>query len=154
MDFHDALNTALSNMCYTSAGLVIGSSAASAVKVANTVTFTAAGVFKSKTTAEVAFTATTHNIPNNVSTVQEAVYVVGLSPTGTLTLTMGAIATGTGNALLPERVASVTPIGHVRVAVAAGSTLFTAGSDLLSAGHLTVTYTNVAFLFGRFDATQ
>lgn len=134
------------NMALTAAGLAIGFVSKAKVKIGNTVTFLISGVFKSKTTAEVAFTATTHNIANNAASIQEAVYVVSLAADGTPKLTMGAIATGAGNAVIPACPAGEAPIGHIRVAVAAGATLFNASTDELDAAHLTVTYTDMAFL--------
>lgn len=155
MDQFDAMHTAFRNMCLSTAGLAIGSSAAAKVKIVNTVIFLASGIFKSKATAEVAFTATTHDIPPAGGSVQEAMYLLTLASDGTPTLTMGAIATGSGAALMPERPATGTPIGAVRVAVAAGATLFDASTDALDAGHLTVTYYNIGGPFqSRFDATQ
>lgn len=150
----DAIHTALSNMALTSAGLAIGSGSKKQVKIANTVTYLSSGIFKSKTTAEVAFTATTMDIPANASTVQEAVYLLTLAADGTPTITMGTIATGSGNATLPERPSTGTPIGYARIAVAAGATDFDATSDDLDAAHLTVTYVNMGFLAPRFDAAQ
>lgn len=128
----------------TAAGLTIGSAAAAKVKIANTVTFLIAGAFKSKTTAEVAFTATTHDIPAAAGSVQEACYLVALASDGTPSLTMGAIATGAGNAVVPACPAGKAPIGYLRLAVAAGATPFDASTDLLSAGHLTDTYVDLA----------
>ena len=139
----DNRTTALRNMCLSSAGLVIGSVSTAKVKIANTVTYLSDGVFKSKTTAEVAFTTTTHNITASASAVQEACYLLTLASDGTPTLTMGTIATGSGASYLPSVPSGGTPIGYVRVAVAAGSTSFAANSDALSAGHLTVTYVNL-----------
>lgn len=150
----DGLHTALGYLCLSTAGLVIGSSSTLKVKIANTVTYLSAGIFKSKTTAEVAFTTTTHNITASTSAVQEACYLLTLDASGTPTLTMGTIASGAGTALLPAVPAGGSVIGYVRVAVAAGATSFAANSDALSASHLTVTYYNMAFLFPRFDAAQ
>ena len=154
MDLVDEMNTQIRNMCFSPAGLAIGSGATEKVLIANTVVFTFDGVFKSKSTAEVAFTATTHDIAPNADSIQEACYLMTLAVDGTPTLTMGAIATGSGAALLPERPATGTPIGYVRIAVAAGATLFNASTDALSAGHLTDTYVDLSFLGARFDATQ
>lgn len=141
----NSLRTVL-NLCLSAAGLTIGTVANTKVKIANTVTYLIGGVFKSKTTAEVAFTATTHDIPANASAVQEAVYVLSLDGDGTPTLTMGLITTGSGTAPIPDPPAGQAVIGYVRIAVAAGATPFDASSDALNAGHLTVTYTDVAFI--------
>lgn len=154
MDQFDAMHTSESYRALTAAGLVIGSSAAAKVKIANTVTYLFAGAFKSKTTAEVAFTATTHDIAPNALTVQEQCYFVCLAADGTPSIVAGGIATGAGKAVLPEVPATLTVIGSVRIAVAAGSTPFTGATTLLSSGALTVTYTDLGFVAPRFDSVQ
>lgn len=155
MDYFDRLNVAQRYRALGTPGLAIGSVSAAKVLIGNTTPYLHDGVFKSKTTAEVAFTATTHDIAADASSVQEAVYVVLLAADGTPSLKMGAIATGSGNAKLPELTAADgTPIGYVRVAVAAGATPFDASTDLLSAGHITDTYVNLGFVAPRFDAVQ
>lgn len=154
MDYLDNLQTAIQHRATASGGLAIGSASAAKVKIVNTTTYLHNGHFKSKSTAEVAFTATTHDIPASASTVQEAVYLLTLAADGTPTLTMGAIATGSGNAKLPDVPSAGTPIGYVRIAVAAGSTSFDASTDNLSAGHITDTYYDVGFLAPRFDGAQ
>lgn len=133
----------VSNLSLTAAGLAIGTSKPT-VKIANTVTFLIAGVFKSKTTADTAFTATTHDITALAGSVQEAVYLVSLNASGTVTLTKGTTATGAGTALVPATPTGNAVVGHVRVAVDAGATDFDASSDDLDAAHLTVTYTDLA----------
>lgn len=137
---HQGLMDSFDYRCLSAPGLAIGTGSAAAVKIANTTTFLNAGIFKSKATAEVAFTATTHDIPANAASVQEAVYLVCLAADGTPSLTMGTIATGAGNAAIPARPANLTQIGYVRIAIAAGATPFDASTDLLSAGHITDTY--------------
>lgn len=136
---------AFRNMTLSNPGLAIGSGSKAKVLIANTVVFLIAGVFKSKTTAEIAFTATTHDIAPNASSIQEAVYLLTLNAAGTATITKGTTATGAGNAAVPAAPAGQAVIGHVRVAVAAGATLFDASSDNLDAAHLTATYTSLAF---------
>lgn len=136
------------NVCLSPPTLVIGTGAASKIKITNTVVFLNKGVFKSKATAEVTFTATTHDITADSSLVQEAVYLVSLQADGTPIITMGTVASGAGNALIPSTPAGETAIGYLRLAVAAGSTDFDASSDLLSAGHLTDTYVDISSLGG------
>lgn len=136
----------IANMSLGSAGLAIGSDSAAAILIANTVPYLIGGVFKSKATAEVAFTATTHDIPADEEAVQEAVYLLTLQADGSVTITMGEIASGAGAAEIPDAPAGEAVIGHVRIAVAAGETPFDATSDDLDDEHLTVTYTNCAFL--------
>jgi hypothetical protein len=153
MDAFDNLDTRMKYRALSSAGLVIGSSAPEKVKIANTVTFLFNGVFGSKSTAEVAFTATTMDIAPSATLVQEAMYLLTFSAVdGTPVLTMGTISSGAGTAVLPAIPAASTPVGAVRVAVAAGATLFNATTDSLAAGHLTVTYYNYGWLAPRFDA--
>lgn len=136
------------NNCHSAAGLVIGSSSAKKIKITNTVLFTILGVFKSKTTAETAFTATTHDITAVAGSIQEAVYLVSLDASGTVTITKGTTATGSGNAEIPSCPAGNAAIGYLRLAVAAGSTDFDASSDDLSAGHLTDTYVDYSAIGG------
>lgn len=136
--------TALRDRCLSKAGLAIGTSSTSAIKIVNTTAFVLNGIVYSKASAEVAFTATTMDIAADASAVKEAVYLLSLSNAGTPTLTMGAIATGAGNAVVPATPSGNCTIGYVRIAVAAGSTPFDASSDALSAGHLTVTYVDLS----------
>jgi len=154
MNLFDAIHTNLRNLCLSPAGLAIGTADKKKVLIANTVVFLSGGIFKSKSTAEVVFTATTHDIPANASTVQEAMYLMTLAADGTPTLTMGAISSGAGTALLPERPATGTPIGAVRVAIAAGSTIFDATTDELDEAHITDTYYDFGYVGARFDAAQ
>jgi hypothetical protein len=130
---------------FAAAGVAIGSGADEEVLIANTVTYSINGVRKSKTTAEVAFTATTHDIAADGATVQEAVYLLSLNAAGTPKLTMGVIATGAGNAAIPACPVDEVAIGYVRIAVDAGATDFDATTDALSDAHLTDTYVDLAF---------
>lgn len=125
-----------------SAGIVIGTSSAAQVKWGNSIVACVNGKIVTVTTNEVAFTATTHDIPANANSVQEAVYLVEVDAAGTVTLKMGTIATGSGQATWPEASTDKACVGAVRVAVAAGSTPFDASTDLLSASHITDTYYN------------
>lgn len=150
----DALDTAWRYSCFSLAGLAIGSVSKKTLKIVNTVTFASNGIGKSKTTAAVAFTATTHDITASASAAQEACYLVTLASDGTPTVTMGSVASGAGNAKLPDVPSGGTPIGYARILVAAGSTSFDATSDDLDAGHLTVTYYDILGpLFPRFDSS-
>lgn len=151
IDFLEDFRVRLMNQALSSAGLAIGSSSKTKVKIANTVAYLSNGVFKSKTTAEVAFTATTHDIAANADAVQEAVYLLCLAADGTPSLTMGEIASGAGNAEVPETPSGKTPIGYLRLAVAAGATPFDASTDELDAAHLTDTYVNLGFFNNSFE---
>ncbi len=153
MTMLDELNTNLNYRTLTDPGLAIGSDTAK-IQITNTTKFLSSGVFKSKSGAEVAFTATTHDITADADTIQEACYLLTVAAGGTATITKGTTVDGSGNALLPEIPADGTPFGYLRLAVAAGSTDFDASSDALSDGHLTDTYVNLGFLSPRFDSTQ
>ena len=143
------------NQCFGSAGLAIGTTSLAAVKIVNTTAYTVGGMFYSKTTAEVPFLATVHDIAPNATSVQEQVYLLSLDNAGNPALTGGGITTGAGTALLPELPpATLTPIGYVRIAVAAGATGFTGATTLLSAAQLTVTYTNVNKIMPSFVTAQ
>lgn len=127
--------------------LAQGATANTSIKTTNTFTYTSTGVMKSKTTAEVAFTAIAHDIPAIASAIQERVYMVTVNAAGTLAITAGTIASGAGNAALPERPSTdgTTPVGYVRITVAAGATPFTAGTTQPIAGTtgaITVAYTD------------
>lgn len=151
-DHLDSLVSALGYSAFSKAGLAIGSGSKAKVLITNTVNFTNNGVMLQKATAEIAFTATTHDIPANADSVQEACYLLSLNSSGTATLTMGTIATGSGNAVVPACPAGNTPIGYVRIAIAAGATPFDASTDLLDAAHITDTYVDMGLRFGKFGA--
>lgn len=152
MTLFDNQAMALDNYAFGSAstlpiGLAQGATANTSIKTTSTFAYTSTGVLKSKATAEVPFTTTTHDIPANASAVQERVYMVTVNAAGTLAITAGTIASGAGNAALPERPSTdgTTPIGYVRITVAAGATPFTAGTTQPIAGTtgaITVAYTD------------
>lgn len=135
----------LDYMCLSPAGLAIGTVSKKEVLIANTVTYLVAGVPKTKTTAEVAFTATTHDIPANASSVQERCFTYSLDASGTCTVTAGGIATGSGKGAVPDPPAGESMIGYLRLAVAAGATPFNATTDDLDSAHLTDTYVDRAY---------
>lgn len=153
MDLYNNLVVSLNNRALGSAGLAIGTSSKKAIRVGSTVAYTVDGVVKSKTAAEVAFTATTHDIAANADSVQERVYLVCIDASGTLSVVAGDVSSGANTAEIPERPSGVTVLGYLRLAVAAGSTSFDASSDDLDAAHLTDTYVNFAGVYvGRFDS--
>lgn len=133
---------ALLDRTLTDGGLAIGSDKTK-VQNANTVTFVNDGVFGAKTTAEYAFTATDHDIPAHPTLVQERVYLYSVTGT-TVTVTAGEIASGAGNAVVPQTPAGTVPFGYLRLAVAAGSTPFDATTDELDEAHLTDTYVDLS----------
>ena len=124
----------------TSAGLVIGSSATTAVKIANTCAYKIGGIQYSKSTVEIAFTV---GNASNVANGYETVFALTLDSSGNGLLVPGATSLGAATALLPEWPANGTacPIGYVRIYNNTGS-VFTAGTTALSTSGLTVTYTN------------
>jgi len=83
-------------------GLAIGTTT-SAVKIANTVHYKIMGKFYSKSTADIAFTATA---ANNLTAGQEQVWALTLDNAGNGLLLPGGITTGAGTAPLPERPAT------------------------------------------------
>lgn len=167
MDHFDAVVINAANQCFSSPGLAIGTGSTAAVKIVNTVTYsnstTAApgvGVAKSKTTAEVAFTATAMDIPADPVNIQEQCYLISLDSAGTPTMTAGGIVSGAGKAPIPQRPALgangtsyATPIGYVRIAVNVGTagptTNFVAGTTALSDARMTVTYYSFLGYVGR-----
>lgn len=147
------LFTGIYNMCFNKAGLAIGSGSKAKVLIGNTVQFSVNGGAYTKTTAEVSFTATTMDIQANAASVQEACYLYSLQADGTPVVTMGEIATGAGNAVVPATPEDTSAIGYLRLAVAAGSTSFDASTDLLDAAHLTDTYVDLHLNPSDFNAT-
>ena len=121
--------------------LKIGSSDAEKVKFED-VEISRNGVLEKIDSDEIAFTATTHDIAADSTKEVEAIFTVYIDADGDGKLEMGEIADAT------KAVAPVTPegglkLGEVKIKVDQGSDDFDATSDLLSAGHLTVTYSNV-----------
>lgn len=133
----DAQKAIMGDMSLSAAGLTLGSGDPKKLKITNTVVYINAGLFKSKSTAEVAFTATTHDIADGSS----AFFVVSLDGSGTVTLTKGADDAALSTITVP---AGETVIGYFTLA--ANSAIFNATTDDLSAGHITDVYTDAAFL--------
>ena len=135
------LRSLLANAIVSSPGLAIGSGSKAKILIANTVTYFVDGVLATKTTAEIAFTATTHDITADASTVQERVYLLTIKA-GTVTVTAGTVATGSGNAKIPAPPVGEAVLGYVRIAVAAAAATFDATTDNLDRAGLTVAYVN------------
>jgi len=133
----DETKTVLGDVALSAAGLAIGTAANTSVKIANTVTYLIDGVFKSKTTAEKAFTTTTHDIADG----SYAIFLVSLQADGTVTLTKGAD---------DAAITTITPpagecvIGHVKITMSGSA--FTAGTTALDDANATVVYTDTSFL--------
>lgn len=134
-------------------GLAIGTSSAAAIKFANDIRWSIGGVTYRIAAGEVAFTATTHDIADPDADGREAIYVLSVPAAATAP----TITKGTTAALLAA-VAPATPAGHVKIGEVKvahnGSAIFDASTDLLSAAHLTDTYTDepaTAGLSGTID---
>ena len=131
------------NRSFVDAGVVEGTVSKKEVKTAVTTVCTVDNAFAvTFAAAETAFTATTDDITAVAGSVQEAVYLLCIDAAGAATLVKGATSTGAGTAQFPNPPLNKAVIGHVRIAVDAGSTDFNATTDDLDAAHLTVTYTD------------
>lgn len=103
------VQTHLCDMALNSPGLVIGSSAAAKVKIANTVYSMIDGVLYKKTTAEVAFTATTHDVTN----AKFRIFLLSLQSGGTVTITAGTEGATLAAATLPTLPSGEVALGYV-----------------------------------------
>ncbi len=133
----ETLRQVLGNVCLAKAGLVIGSSSAAAVKIANTVTFAIDSVLLTKTTAEIAFTDVT---PQPISTF--AKYLVSLNAAGTGVITNGTPAASAALALLPDTPDDNVAIGYVQVATSGAGSFIPATTEL-SAAQVTDVYVDL-----------
>lgn len=137
-----ALNTLqdrLQNMVYTAPGLAIGSAAKAKILIANTINYSVDGLMYTKATAEVAFTATTHDLADGY----EAYYYLTINAAGTVTVTMGTEALSTVGATLDWSEAGAgTIIGAVHIATSGAA--FDAGTTELDAATVTDTYYDAA----------
>ena len=119
--------------------LAIGTSSAAEVKN-SAFEIRVNGVTELVAAGETGFTATTDDIADPDASGREIVYVLSVAAGGTITITPGTIAA------LAAGVAPSTPAGEVKmgeVLVAHdGSAIFNATTDLLSAAHITDTYTD------------
>lgn len=136
------LRTATLTRGFTAAGLTIGTDKTK-VKAANTSVVSVAGIPVTVTTAEYAFTATTHDIAPDAGAVREAVYLLSIAANGAVTVTKGTEAAGSGAAAVPATPANQAAIGYVRIEVAAGVVGFDATTDELDEVHITATYVDL-----------
>jgi hypothetical protein len=149
----DKMQTAFGNMAESAGGLAIGSVSKKTFRTVNTITYTSGFVVRTKAAAAIALTDNTHDIAASTSSAQEAVYLVCLNAAGDFSVTMGTVASGAGNAKIPDVPAGLTPVGMVRIRVAAGTAPFAATGDDLDAPHLTCTYSDInGPLLPRFDS--
>lgn len=96
-------------------------------------------------TAEIAFTATTHDIADTDANPKEKWYTLSVQADGTtVTITMGAIAED-GLAVKPVAPAGEVVIGWVKVQHN-GSAIFNAVTDDLDAAHITATFEDAPVL--------
>lgn len=136
------------NVCLSAPGLAIGTTDAAEVRVVNTTAYLSKGVFKSKSAAEVAFTATTHDMAD-LSTCK---YLISINAAGTLSITKGnEVLTADGGSLIPATPAGDTALGYIQI-VTSGA-VFNATTDLLSAGHITDTYVDLSSVGGEEKVT-
>ncbi len=102
-------NFAKVSKAFNSAGLVIGSSANTKVKIANTVYyFTSAGALASKASAEVAIAGTVANAAFNC-------WLLSMNDAGTVTATLGTAGATLGAMVIPEVPAGSIALGIVIV---------------------------------------
>lgn len=94
--------------CLTSAGLVIGSSDAKKIKIANTIYASIGGSLVKKTTAEITLTAA-----NNVANAKFNVIVLSMNASGTVTPTNGTEAATLGAVVFPTVPDNEAVIGFV-----------------------------------------
>lgn len=125
----DNVSIANSTDVFTSPGLVIGTSSTAAVKIAATTVYKILGRMFSKTTAEIAFTATA---ANNIANLYEQMFLLQLDYAGNGLLIPGTPTSGPGTARYPER---PTP-----------SLLLTTQAIVLSASAQAVSVSNVTGL--------
>ena len=146
-------HTAAAGVCVTSPGLAIGSGSKKKVLVGNTFLFwdSASTLPKKKTTAEIDFTATTHDVVANGSAAQERWYLFSIVAAGTVTITVGGASAAVGAATFPATPAGGTPIGAMRIEVAAGATDFDATTDELDEAHITDEYYNFVGVANPLD---
>ena len=96
------------NRILSAPGMTQGTTTNTSFKAANTTSYMSSGIVKSKATFEVAGTAGNgtytgvQDVTPNASSVQERVYVVYLSATGTPTIIAGTQSTGAGTAPYPD----------------------------------------------------
>jgi len=123
------LQSAVVDMAMTDAGLTIGTSANTAVKIANSVYAFCNGIMTLKTTAEVAFTATTHDVTADAF----RIFVLSLASDGTVTITAGTEGASLALATLPVVPSNEAILGFV-IINPTGTGDFDAGTTALDDG--------------------
>lgn len=139
-EFFDESIEATTNCTFNSGGLTIGSSSKPKIKIANDVYGIINGTLVKVAAAEVAFTATTHDVADTYS----KIFFLTADSAGTVTVR------GSSAALTAGGVAAITPptipedcmvIGAVLISSAGA--LFDATTTDLDAGTVTVVYINI-----------
>lgn len=133
----DALGLTENGVLRSAPSLAIGTTSKKEVKHA-TFTTEIRGLTVSVTGAEVAFTATTHDIADPDADPREAYYTISVSSAGTVTITKGATAAADA-AVKAAAPAGETVVGWVKIQHD-GTAIFDATTNDLDAAHLTVTY--------------
>ena len=100
------VQSAIVDQVLTTGGLVIGSSANTAVKIATTVYALVDGILVKKTTAEIVIAGTVANAAFNV-------FVLSINSAGTVTVTMGTAGATIGAIVFPAVPANSAVIGFV-----------------------------------------
>lgn len=130
-------------LSFTSAGLAEGTNAAT-FKTANTLTYTANGVFASKgATDNLTFSSGARAVP----AASACLFAVWIDAAGNITTTQGPIVGSTEDCPVPVTVGGLSLVGLIRV-VTDGSTTFTAGTTDLGASGVTDTYYNCSVMPG------
>ena len=129
----------LNNMSLGRCYLRKGTSSGKKVRINATTNFVVGGRLVRKSPAEVAFTATEHDIAAN----REAQFLISVAINNDAIITKGSEGP-TGSSPKPIEPPGAATFGIVKIAC--GSSGFNATTDLLNAAHLTVEYTDYAFL--------
>lgn len=130
----------LSSRALNGGTIAIGTSSAAKVKITNDILACVNGTMVLVAAAEVAFTATTHDIADGYTNM----YVLVTDSAGTVTVHMGtaaANATGIAGVVPPTIPANTAVIGVVTVSTTGA--LFDATTTLLSAGTVTDLYYDI-----------
>lgn len=159
------LRRALGDRCYSYATLAINAGGAATIKTTGATAYSVDGVMYTKAALAAQSIVVTHNLFGGAVTgngpaayIQPAnttaIYVVALDAAGNVAIVQGGYAGQ--QILLPQGVvqtakfeAPVVPVGYAPIGylkVALGATTFTAGTTLLDAANVTVTYVNVSAL--------
>ncbi len=146
-DLRDALTTLQVNavdMLLNTGGLAIGTGSKAKILIANTIYAMIDGVLAKKTTAEIAFTATTHDVAN----AKFAVFLLSMNVSGTVTLTKSADAATLAAVVFPTVPSGEVALGFV-IINPTGTGIFDASSTALDDGTVVpnAVYVNTPYSF-------